>query len=39
MYLEKLEMTMGRMEIGEGNSIIVSPLHFEGKWDMYIESE
>jgi len=39
MYLEKLEMNMGRMEIREGKLVIVSPLHLRGKQDVYIKNE
>jgi hypothetical protein len=34
VYLEKLETTMGRMEIEERKSVIISPLHLGGKWDV-----
>jgi len=39
VYLEKLEMTMGRMEIEEGKLVIIFPSHLRGKQDVYIRSE
>jgi PAB1-binding protein PBP1 len=39
MYLEKLEMTMGKMEIGKRKLVIVSPSYLEEKQDVYIGSE
>jgi hypothetical protein len=39
VYLERLETTMGKMEIGEGKLMIVSPLHLKEKQDVYIGSE
>jgi hypothetical protein len=39
VYLEKLETTMWKMEIREAKLVIVSPLHLEEKWDVYIGSE
>ncbi len=39
LYLEKFEMTMGKMEIEEWKTMIIFLLHLGGKWDVYIESE
>jgi hypothetical protein len=39
MYLERLEMTMGKMEIEELELILIYPLHLGAKQDVYTKSE
>jgi hypothetical protein len=39
MYLEKLEMNTGRMEIREGKLVIISLSHLRRKQDVYIKNE